>query len=167
MKEEEFLKFVEGLPVLVRDRKRQPPTRPVPTAKLETWGVEIPKPTMEEVWRASPFGQYEWTMERVAETEVERSSDPLKARYVEIRRKLGDPKLPIEEKRVLAREAQDLLDQIMKDSEYYQDYLRSKARGTWTLETREPRYTFKTGMPAEEARKTMKWFSTGDRMVTG
>lgn len=129
----------------------------------------------EEVYQKSFFGQFE-KVEKTALSQPDReiqvctstedsevctkmSTEDLKRRYMELRRLSDDLKIPVEQRVKLARQARDVLDELMKSSPNYEAYRRWCER----IEKERTEYkapislegpdVFKKGISSSEAKK--------------
>ena len=140
------------------DRSKRRVAR-LPERKIEAF---IPP---EEVYQASYWGQFK-RFEREALTQPDRevcvptSIDELKKRYLELVKMREDPKIPYEERKKIAEQAREALDDLMKGSPNYGKFKKWREEQEQWRQVRAPGIdyskvpeVFKTGLPPSEARK--------------
>ena len=134
------------------DRAR-PKDQPRPTRPMEAF---IPT---EEVYDASVWGRFE----KVAFEEPAKdvcvikqgenvgctSSEELKKRYLELRSMIIDPAIPYEQRLKIAEESKAVLDDLMKGSDHYDEYVAWRSRKPPPPPPIEGTDVFRTGVGSE------------------
>jgi hypothetical protein len=135
----------------LRSEKRAP-VKETPTRPMEAFIPEAAQQAYQATW-----GEFEKIAEQMPpglQTCSCTDIDPLKARYKKLIVLAEDPTLSHEQRQAIVEESLEVLDEIMRGSKYYPQFkkqLEEKRRGEGLAPGREPKFTFRKGMPSGEA----------------